>query len=201
MMQAGVLPWWHLHRRLYDWVLSFAHCRHATAALFFLSFIESLFFPIAPDFFLIALCLEHRQKSWFYALMTTVASVIGGVVAYWVGATVWHHISSFFFQHIFSEQLFHSVGQVYREWGFWAIFTAAFTPVPYKVFTITAGVFEISFLKFILASLIGRGARFFLVATLIWFFGQSVRRFIDKYFNLITLAVLAVLLGAFFLLN
>jgi membrane protein YqaA with SNARE-associated domain len=190
---------WALHRRLYEWVLSFAHSKHASLALFCLSFAESSFFPIAPDILQIAMTLERRNLAWYYAGINSCASILGGVVGYAIGAFVWMFVSSFFFQYVFSETTFLHVEALYHRWDFWAIFIAAFTPIPYKVFTIAAGVFNISLPMFILASVIGRSARFFLVASLLWWFGPSIKRSIDKYFNALSLLLVILLVGGFVL--
>lgn len=200
-MAATAPAQWALHRRLYNWVLSLAHHKHSTLALCLLSFAESSFFPIAPDVLQIALTLERRDRAWFYAAVSTVASVLGGAFGYLIGMAMWAMVSGFFFQYVFSPTTFEQVGTLYMTWDFWAIFVAAFTPIPYKVFTIAAGVFGISFPMFMLASVIGRAGRFFLVAALLWAFGESIRAFIDKYFNLLSFALVGLLLSGFLLLN
>lgn len=199
--QPSQVNWWAFHRRLYDWVSSFAHSKHATASLFFLSILESCFIPIAPDVLLIILSIERPKKIWLYAFITTIASVIGGVLGYYIGAEIWERVAPYFFQHVFSEELFSQVQSLYQKWDFWAVFVGAFTPIPYKVFTVTAGVFQVSIFQFIVASLIGRGARFFLVAALIRWFGPNVKIFIDKYFNLLSIAFIVILAGGFLLLH
>lgn len=190
---------WAFHRRLYEWVLGFAYSKHAAAALFCLSFAESSFFPIAPDILQIALTLERPKLAWYYAGISSFASVFGGLAGYWIGALIWSFVSSFFFQYVFSETTFLHVELLYHQWDFWAIFIAAFTPVPYKVFTIAAGVFHISLPMFILASVVGRSARFFLVASLLWWFGPSIKQLIEKYFNLLSLLLVVLLVSGFVL--
>lgn len=188
---------WALHRRLYDWVLTFAHHKYASTALFCFSFAESSFFPIAPDILQIALTLEKKVLAWYYASINALASVLGGLAGYGIGAMGWPFVSSLFFQYVFDERTFAQVDVWYQKWDFWAIFVAAFTPVPYKVFTLAAGVFHISLPMFILASLVGRSARFFLVAALLWWFGQPVKQFIDKYFNVLSLILVSLLIAGF----
>jgi membrane protein YqaA with SNARE-associated domain len=190
---------WALHRRLYDWVLSLAHSKHATIALFLLSFAESSFFPIAPDILQIALTLERRNLAWYYATVSSVASVLGGMFGYAIGAMLWPIVSSFFFQYVFDPATFARVESLYRHWDFWAVFIAAFTPVPYKVFTIAGGVFNISLGMFIVASLVGRSARFFIEAILLWGFGVPIKVFIEKYFNLMSLILVALLISGIIL--
>lgn len=189
------VPRWHLHRRMYDWVLSWAHHRHGTLALFLIAFAESSFFPLPPDILQIALTLERRGRAFYYAFVSTIGSVLGGLAGYAIGAMAWHAVSAFFFRYVFSEAVFARVQTLYQEHDFWAIFAAAFTPIPFKVFTIAGGVFEISLPMFILGSLAGRAGRFFAVAALLYVFGPPIKRFIDRYFNLLSLVFTALLIG------
>ncbi|NQV38469.1 MAG: DedA family protein [Candidatus Marinimicrobia bacterium] len=193
-------------KRLYDWVLHWAHTRYGVAALVILSFAEASFFPIPPDLLLIALALGARKKALRFASYCSIASILGGIAGYGIGYLVWWDsagnfstIASFFFKHIpgFTPELFASIQVLYETWNFWIIFTAGFTPIPFKVFTISAGAFDISMVMFILASIISRSARFFLVAGLIWKYGEPIRSFIDKYFNLLAIAVTILLIGGF----
>lgn len=188
---------WAIHRRLYDWVLSFAHHRHATPALFAMSFAESSFFPIPPDVLLMPLCLERPKRAFWYATVCTVASVLGGIAGYFIGWGIWELVSEFFFRFVFSQETFTSVQGVYRKYDFWAVFAAGFTPIPYKVFTIAAGVFSISLPMFIIASIVGRAGRFFLLAALAWKFGRPIVAFVDRYFNLVCIAVLVAGIAGF----
>lgn len=194
-------PRWAIHRRMYDWVLSLAHSRHGTLALFALSFAESSFFPIPPDVLQIALTLERRSRAFFYAAVSTVASVLGGLAGYAIGWGLWAAVDQFFFRYVFPPEVFQRVEGLYQQYDFWCVFAAAFTPIPYKVFTIAAGVFHISLVAFLLASVIGRGARFFLVAALLWWFGPPIKTFIDRYFNLLSIVFTVLLVGAFLLLK
>lgn len=201
MENTTQVPRWALHRRLYDWVLSLAHHKHSTLALFLLSFAESSVFPIAPDVLQIALTFERRDRAWFYAAVSSVASVLGGILGYAIGMGIWELASGFFFKYVFSQTTFEHVKALYQTWDFWAVFVAAFTPIPYKVFTVAAGVFQISFPMFVLASIIGRSSRFFLVATLLWFFGPRIKEFIEKYFNLLSIIFTALLVCGYLLLK
>jgi len=146
---------------------------------------ESSFFPIPPDPLLIALCLGAIKKSWRFAFYASVASVIGGMIGYLIGYAVWDLVDSFFFNYIpgFSESLFQRVMDNFHAHGFWYVFSAGFTPIPYKVFTIASGVFKLNFFLFLLASTISRSLRFFLEAGLLRKFGPEIKNFIDKYFN------------------
>jgi membrane protein YqaA with SNARE-associated domain len=193
-------------RSIYQWVLNWAQSPYGAIALFILAFAESVFFPIPPDVLLIALALGAAAKSFRYALICTVGSVTGAFVGYGIGHFAWitaggefTGFANFFFNNIpgFTVSLFNNIRDLFIEWDFWIIFTAGFTPIPYKVFTITSGVFEINFVMFFLASLVSRGARFFLIAFLIWKFGPGIKRFIDKYFNLLALGFTVFLIGGF----
>jgi len=181
--RAADPPRWAIHRRLYDWVLSLAHHKHSTTALFIISFTESSFFPVPPDVLQIALTLERRNRAWFYASVSTIASVLGALLGYFIGMGIWHAVDQFFFSYVFSEDAFNQVKGMYQENALEAIFLAAFTPIPYKVFTIAAGVAEIPLFTLVIASIIGRGCRFFLVALFLWWFGPPIKSFIDRYFN------------------
>ena len=197
-------------RKTYDWVLHWAETPYGPAALFGLAFIEAIFFPIPPDVLLIALALGGAAKSFKYALVCTVGSVSGAFVGYGLGYFAWLNTNGefsgfalFFFQNIpgFSVELYNSIKELFNKWDFWVIFTAGFTPIPYKVFTITAGVFDLNLLMFFVASLISRGARFFFIAWLIWKYGPTIKRFIDKYFNLLAIGFTVLLIGGFVIIK
>lgn len=187
----------HVIRRLYDWVLHWAETPYGVWALFLLAFAESSFFPIPPDVLLIALALSIPAKAFRYALICTFGSVLGGLFGYAIGFGVWEVSRGLFIPHIFSQATFDNVVAKYERYDFWIVFIAAFTPIPYKVITITAGVCKINLGMFIIASAVGRAARFFLVAWMIHHFGPPIRRFIDEYFNLVTVVFTAALIGGF----
>ncbi len=193
-------------RKLYDWVLHWAETPYGPAALFLLAFAESSFFPIPPDALLIALALGVRSKSFKFATICTFGSVIGALVGYGIGHFVWWNgvnefssVANFFFARVpgFTHELFFRVKALYDEWNFWIIFTAGFTPIPYKVFTITGGAFNINLVLFLIASIVSRAGRFFLVSFLIWKFGPQIKQFIDKYFNWLAIAFTVLLIGGF----
>jgi len=175
-------------RRMYDWVLHWAETPYGPIALGVLAFAEASFFPIPPDPLLMALCLGAVARSFRFAAMATVASVIGGAGGYLIGAGAWHILGDFFFAYVpgVTPEAFQGVQAYYDRYDFWAVFLAGLTPIPYKVFTLSAGVFAINFPVFLLASLLSRGLRFFVVAGLIYRFGRPMSRFIDRYFNLLT---------------
>ena len=190
-------------RRLYDWVLHWAQTPYGAPALFGLALAESSFFPIPPDPLLIALCLGAPGLSLRLAANATVASVLGGMLGYGIGAGAWHLMEGWFFAYVpgVSPESFARVQGLYDSYDFWAVFLAGLTPIPYKVFTLSAGVFSINFPVFVIASVLSRGLRFFLLAGLIFYFGQPITRFIDRYFNLLAWAFGLLLVGGFVVLE
>lgn len=188
---------WAIHRRLYDWVLSFAHHKHSTLALAILAFAESSFFPIPPDVLLMPLAMGNRKKAWWFAAVCTLASVAGGVLGYYIGAVLWTELQGYLYRYVpgFTPAEFARVEGLYKSWGILILFAAAFTPIPFKVFTIAGGVMNQALLPFIAVAAVGRGMRFFLVAGLMWMYGEKIVPFIDKYFNLLCVAFTILLIG------
>ncbi len=174
-------------RRLYDWVLHWADTPSGPSALAALSAAEASFFPIPPDPLLMALCLGAVKKSLRFAAIATVASVVGGIGGYLIGAGAWQALGGFFFNYVpgVTPEAFLGIQEFYDRWDFFAVFLAGLTPIPYKVFTLSAGVFSINFPVFVLASILSRGLRFFAEAGLIYWKGAPISRFIDRYFNLL----------------
>ena len=189
-------------KRLYNWVLSWAESKYAIPALFILAFMESSFFPIPPDVLLIAMCLSMAKKSLRYAAVCTIGSVLGALFGYAIGYCFWEAVGEYFFQYIpgFTRELFATVTGKYNDNAFFAVFTSAFTPIPYKIFTIAAGVSKINVPTLVIASILGRGGRFFLVGGLFRLFGPKVKVFIDKYLNLLTLLLVVMYVLAFYLI-
>lgn len=198
-----------LIRKLYDWMLHWADTPHGAIALFIIAFAESSFFPIPPDALLIALALGVKKKSFYFAGICTLGSVLGALFGYAIGHYAWWNevngvqdfssLAIFFFDHVpgFTIPLFWQIKDYFDQYNFWIIFTAGFTPIPYKVFTIAGGAFAVNLVMFIIASIISRGARFFLVSFLIWKFGEPIRNFIDKYFDWLAIAFTVLLIGGF----
>ena len=195
-------------KRLYDWVLSWGNSRWGALALFVLAFAESSFFPIPPDVLLIALCLGAITRSFRYAAICLAGSILGAIGGYAIGFYLWQNgageytaLANWFYNHVFSLESFFEVKGLYDAYDFWIVFTAGFTPLPYKLFTITGGLFKIDFVMFIVASIVSRGLRFFLIAGLIWKFGAPIKGFIDKYFNLLAIIFTILLIGSFVLVG
>jgi membrane protein YqaA with SNARE-associated domain len=188
-------------RRLYDWVLHWAATPYGTCALFLLAFAESSFFPIPPDVLLIAMCVARPDKSLKYALVCSIGSIVGGCLGYLIG---WHFMASVGIRIVDFYGLTDKVAYIetlYNTYDAWAVGIAGFTPIPYKVFTIAAGMFKINFAVFVLASMVSRSARFFLVGGLIYLFGPRIQRFIDRYFNLLAVTFTVLLVGSFILIK
>ncbi|BBO82941.1 cytochrome b561 [Desulfosarcina ovata subsp. sediminis] len=188
-------------RRLYDWVLHWASTPYGTWAIFGLAFAESSFFPIPPDVLLIAMCVARPERSFRYALVCALGSILGGCLGYLIGwqfmASVGARIVDFYG---LTDKVAY-IGDLYNTYDAWAVGIAGFTPIPYKVFTISAGMFKINFTVFILASMASRSARFFMVGGLIYVFGPRIQRFIDRYFDLLAVTFTVLLVGSFVVLK
>ncbi|HEY5615737.1 MAG TPA: YqaA family protein [Bacteroidota bacterium] len=174
-------------RKLKAWVESFAQKPGAEWSLFGIAFIESSFFPIPPDVLLIALAVSLPKKSFQYALMCSAGSVLGGMLGYLIGLEFYDLLGRPIIEFYGLQEQYLKVQQLYADNAFVSIAIAGFTPIPYKVFTIAAGAFQVSFKTLVYASLLSRPARFFLVAGLFYWFGPSIKAVIDKYFELLTL--------------
>lgn len=169
--------------------------------LFFIAVAESSFFPIPPDVFLIALCISVPKKSFKYAGVCAVGSVIGGILGYGLGLGFMDTLGKPILDLYGLHDKYAVVQDLYQKYDAWAVGAAGFTPLPYKLFTITAGAFEINFPVFVAASILSRSARFLLVAGLIYKFGAPVQHFIMRYFNILTIVFLILLIGGFVLLK
>jgi membrane protein YqaA with SNARE-associated domain len=188
-------------RRLYDWVLSWAKTPYGSWALFLLAFSESSFFPIPPDVLLIALAVAIPKKSFKYALICSFGSVLGGCFGYLIGWKFMVLIGNHIVELYGLTPKVETIEILYNKYDAWAVGIAGFTPIPYKVFTISAGVFQINFLVFIIASFVSRSARFFLVGGLIYTFGSQIQSFIDKYFNILATAFTVLLVTGFIIIK
>ncbi len=216
---------WAIHRRIYDWMLHWADSKYGLLALMVLSFAESSFFPIPPDVLLIALVLGATTRWYKYAFWCTVASVIGGLAGYGIGVFAWESVGRWIVENVAHVQLtqvngrpdialpaylVNSLGaslggkylfQVYDHWNAWIVFVFGLTPLPYKLVTITAGVAKINLPVFLVASAVSRATRFFLVAWLLYKWGEPAKKLIDRYFNLLCIAFVSLLVGGFVLIK
>ncbi|MBT7903261.1 DedA family protein [Candidatus Woesearchaeota archaeon] len=162
--------------------------------LFILAFIESSFFPIPPDVLLIVLCVASPELALLYAFICTIGSALGGAFGYFIGFVGEKTVLEKFF----SKKKIEKVHKLFDKHGVWAVGIAGFSPIPYKIFTISAGLFYINFWKFFIVSFFSRGARFFIVAILIMLYGQVIVQFLEKYFNIITLGIVLIAVAIFF---
>jgi membrane protein YqaA with SNARE-associated domain len=263
--QSKPVVWWHWHRRLYDWVIHWADTTHAQAALFLLAFAESSFFPVPPDVLLAAMSLGTPRKWLRFALLCSIASVVGGCFGYIIGMFLWAGIGNVFHDYVpgFSRDIvvlksgqevqglidrkcvdarlltepapkfqvtpvypivltsrdgktesideqaikevkvkpFTTVGALYVKYDWEIVAIAGFTPIPYKVITVTAGVFKIDFIIFSIASVLSRSARFFMVAGLLGWKGEKIKPVLEKYFNWFSLAFVLLLIGGFLVIK
>lgn len=188
-------------KRLYNWVLSWAHTPYGSIALFLLAFTESSFFPIPPDVLLIALAISIPLRSFRYAIVCSIGSLLGGIFGYLIGYMLMETIGYRIIEFYHFEDNYEYIQHLYREYDAWAVGIAGFTPIPYKVFTITAGAFKIDFWVFSLVSAISRAARFFIVAGIIYYYGEGIKWFIDKYLNLLTIIFVIILIAGFVVLK
>ena len=257
--------WWHWHRRLYDWVIHWADTVHAQTALFLLAFAESSFFPVPPDVLLAAMSLGTPRKWLRFAILCSIASVVGGCFGYLIGTFLWAAVGNTFHDYVpgfardtivlksgqevqglidrkcidarlllepapkFQKTLtypivlstrdgksqsideqtveevkinpFTTVGALYVRYDWEIVAIAGFTPIPYKVITVTAGVFRIDFIVFFIASALSRSARFFLVAGLLGWKGEKIKPVLEKYFNWFSLAFAVLLIGGFLVIK
>lgn len=188
-------------RQIYDKSLLWVQSPSGVWALFLLAVAESSFFPIPPDVFLMVLCIAAPKKSFRYATICAVGSVLGGAIGYGLGLGFMDTLGVKILDWYGLQDKYAVVQDLYQRYDALAVGAAGFTPLPYKLFTITAGAFKINFVTFMLMSIVSRSARFFLVAALIYKFGAPVRHFIDRYFNLLTILFFILLIGGFLLIR
>ncbi len=188
-------------RKCYDWTINWAKTKYANWALFCIAFAESSFFPVPPDVLLIPMVIADRKKWFQTALICSAGSVLGALLGYFIGYQLYELIGQKIVDLYNLQGAVDIVSVKYQEHAFLAVFTAAFTPIPFKVFTIVAGLVKISIISLIVASAAGRSARFFIVAGLIRIFGEKIRYFIEKYFNLLTVVFMVLLIGGFVLVK
>lgn len=181
-----------LYRRVLEWSVH----PHAERYLALMSFAESSFFPVPPDVMLAPMCLAERRRAWRFAAVTTIASLLGGLLGYALGFFLFDAIEPWLEASRYWEP--YLLGRAwFDQWGIWAVFVAGFSPIPYKIFTIASGVTELNLPVFVAASALSRGARFFLLAALLWYFGPPIRRFIEENLPALALGFCVLLLGGF----
>lgn len=184
-------------RGLYDWVLRLAEHPRALWALAVVSFVESSFFPIPPDAMLLPMVLAQRAKAWLIAGVCTIASVAGGFLGYAIGYYLFETAGKWVIELYGLQQGFADYQAQFNEWGLWIILIKGLTPIPYKIVTIASGAAHFDLLTFGLASIVTRGARFYLVAGLLYFFGEPIRSFVEKHLTLVTTGFVVIVLAGF----
>ncbi|MEM9474109.1 MAG: YqaA family protein [Pseudomonadota bacterium] len=188
-------------RRLYDWTISLAATKYAMWALAIVSFVESSVFPIPPDVLMIPMIIAQPRKAFQIAALCTVASVLGGLAGYWIGLGLFDTVGRPVLEFYGKDAYFEEFAVRYNEWGAWAVLFAGVTPFPYKVITIMSGATGLNLTVFIIASIIARGLRFFIVATLLWKFGEPIREFIEKRLGLMFVLFCVLLFGGFYVIR
>ncbi|MCH6570311.1 MAG: DedA family protein [Acidobacteria bacterium] len=188
-------------RSLYDWVVGLSERPNAVRTLFVIAFAESSFFPIPPDVLLIPLAIGNPRRALRFAALCTVGSSLGALLGYFLGLEFYEVIGQRIVAFYSAGEQYERVQALYQQWDVVAIALAGFTPIPFKIFTITAGVFKINLITFTIVVLLSRGARFFLLGGLIWRFGPSIRNFVDRYFNLLVILFSILLVGGFFIVK
>jgi membrane protein YqaA with SNARE-associated domain len=184
-------------KRLYDWMMRQAAGPKAPHALAIVSFAESSFFPIPPDVMLIPMVLANRTKAWWYATLATISSVLGGIAGYAIGYFLFQTIGQPILKFYGHSGSLDTVKAWFAEWGVWILIAKGWTPFPYKVLTILSGVAEMALLPFVAASIVARSMRFFLVAGLLYFYGEPIKAFIEKRLTLLTTLFVIALVGGF----
>ncbi|HCQ64532.1 MAG TPA: cytochrome B [Rhodobacteraceae bacterium] len=184
-------------KRLYDWTISLAESKHALWALAFVAFIESSVFPIPPDILMIPMIIATPRRAFLIAGIALASSVLGGMLGYFIGWGAFESIGRPVLEFYGKDAYFAEFSTKYNEWGAWAVLIAGVTPFPYKVITILSGVTGLNFAVFMVASVVARGLRFFIVAALLWKFGAPIRDFIEKRLGLVFTAFMILLVGGF----
>ena len=190
-----------IFKNLYDWTLFQASKKSALWFLSFISFIESSFFPIPPDIILIPMIIAKRAKAFIYAAICTISSVLGGLFGYLIGFALFNSIGIFLVNLYGMNEYIENLKAYYDDYGMWFVLVAGFTPVPFKVITIGSGLFQLNLLIFIICSFIARGLRFYIIAGLLYLYGETIKNFIEKYFNYLTILFFILLLSGVLVLN
>ena len=188
-------------KRTYNWTLEKAQHKNAKWYLSLISFVESSFFPIPPDILLIPMALASKANALFYAFISTLFSVLGGILGYAIGYFFYNSVGIYIVDFYHLENSFNIFESYYKEFGILIVLGAGITPFPYKFITIASGVFGLNIFLFIIVSIIGRGLRFYLIAILLYFFGEKIKLIIDKYFNILTIVFFILLVGSVFIIR
>jgi membrane protein YqaA with SNARE-associated domain len=187
--------------RLYSWTLAMAAHRHAMAAMALISFAESSFLPLPPDFLLVPMILAQPRRAWLIAAVCTITSVAGGYVGYAIGFFLFDAVGLPVLEFYHMMDKYEAFKAAFAEWGAWIIVIKGLTPIPFKLVTIASGAAQFDLVTFTMASLVSRSLRFFLLAALLWRFGEPIRDFIERRLMLVTSMVAAALVGGFVVLR
>ena len=188
-------------KRTYNWTLEKAQHKNAKWYLSLISFVESSFFPIPPDILLIPMALASKANALFYAFICTLFSVLGGILGYAIGYFFYNSVGIYIVDFYHLKNSFNIFESYYKEFGILIVLGAGITPFPYKFITIASGVFGLNIYLFIIVSIFGRGLRFYLIAILLYFFGEKIKLIIDKYFNILTIIFFILLVGSVFIIR
>ena len=189
-------------RALYDWTIKLAETRYALWALAFVAFVESSVFPIPPDILMIPMIIAAPRKAWLIAGVCTISSVLGGILGYYIGYALFDVVGQPVLEAYGKYEQYLALKDTYdSDVGFWAVFVAGITPLPYKLFTILSGTLQFSLVPFVAASIVARGLRFFIVAGLLWKYGEPIRDFIEKRLGLMFILFVVLLIGGFVLVG
>jgi membrane protein YqaA with SNARE-associated domain len=184
-------------RRLYDWTMGLASRPNALLALGVVSFAESSFFPVPPDAMILPMVLARPDRAWRIALVATITSVLGGILGYAIGYYLFETLGQSVIRFYGYQDDFQAFKAAYNEWGLWIILIKGLTPIPYKLVTIASGAAAFDFPVFVLASIVTRGARFFLLAALLRLYGEPIRDFVERRLTLVTTAFVLLIVGGF----
>ena len=190
-----------IFRDLYNWTLEQSSKKYASWFLAFVSFIESSFFPIPPAIILIPMIIAKRTKAFILAFICTIFSVLGGLFGYLIGFDLFNSIGIILVNFYGMNEYIENLKDYYNNYGVWFVLIAGFTPLPFKIITIASGLFQLNLIIFILCSIIARGCRFYLIAFLLYLFGEVIKQFIEKYFNILTILFFVLLIGGLLFLG
>ena len=188
-------------RKIYAKIIEISKKKYALPFLLIVAFLESFIFPIPPDIFLIFLILAQRNKAFYLAFYCTVLSVAGGIIGYFIGSFFFDSLGQGILNYYNLNEKFLTFSETYNEFGAFIVVAGGFTPIPYKIITIFSGFVKMDFFEFTIASVISRGARFFLIATLLYFFGKKIEELLIKKFGLISLILFLIIIITYFIIK
>ena len=188
-------------KKIYANIIEISKKKYALSFLLIVAFLESFIFPIPPDIFLIFLILAQKNKAFYLAFYCTVLSVAGGILGYFIGSFFFDSLGQGILNYYNLNEKFLTFSESYNEFGAFIVAAGGFTPIPYKIITIFSGFIKMDFFEFTIASVISRGARFFLIATLLYFFGKKIEELLIKKFGLISLILFLIIIITYFIIK